>query len=166
MRILEVAGAFLVERDRILQGVDLPDIVLVGEIDKETDHGNGVACANRLPGQGVSARPVIGDRGVLILIDDLQPHVALAGVRQRDRRRPGIEVDNSERIQRVAIGSRNALLRRRRKLATMPEFPESAALDHAGEIDIGLGAIVVLDGNELSPGGGRLCGRYGTRHHY
>ena len=39
MRIFEVAGAFLVERDRILQGADLPDIVRVGEIDKETDHG-------------------------------------------------------------------------------------------------------------------------------
>ena len=102
----------------------------------------------------------------MILIDDLHPHVALAGVGQRDRHRPGIEVDNRERIQRVAIGSRNALLSGRRKLAAMPEFAETAVLDHAGEIDVGLGAIVVLDGNELSLGGGRLCRRYRTRHHY
>jgi hypothetical protein len=32
----------------------------------------------------------------------------------------------------------------------MPEFPETAVLDHPGEISIGLGAIVVLDGNELT----------------
>jgi len=48
----------------------------------------------------------------------------------------------------------------------MPELPETAVLHHTGEIDIGLGAIIVLDGNELSLGGERLCRRYGTRHHY
>jgi hypothetical protein len=102
----------------------------------------------------------------LILVDDLHPYVALAGVRQCDRHRAGIEVDYCERIQSVAIGSGNALLSGRGKLAPMPEFSETAVLDHAGEIDVGLGAIVVLDGNELGLGGGSLCRRYGTRHHY
>jgi hypothetical protein len=34
----------------------------------------------------------------------------------------------------------------------MPEFAETAVLDHSGEIDVGLGAIVVLDGNKSGLG--------------
>jgi hypothetical protein len=30
----------------------------------------------------------------------------------------------------------------------MPEFAETAVLDHSSEIDVGLGAVVVLDGNK------------------
>ena len=61
----ERAGLSLAELDRILQGVDSPDILLVREIDKETDYGNGIARANHLPGQSMSARAVIGCRGVI-----------------------------------------------------------------------------------------------------
>src|SRR6266581_1324029 len=92
---------------------------------------------------------VVGGPGVLVLIDDLHPHEALAGVRQRDRRRPGIEVDDRKRIQRVAVGTNDALLDRRSKFAAMPEFSKTAVLDHPGEIHIGLGAVVVLDGDRL-----------------
>ena len=146
----ERAGAFLAELDRILQGVDLPDILLAREIDQETDDGNSIARANHLPGKSVSARAVIGGWGVLILIDDLHPHVALARLRQRDRHPPGIEVDNRKRIQRVAVGTDNALLDGRSQLAAMSEFSETTVLDHPGEINIGLGAVVVLDGDGLS----------------
>jgi hypothetical protein len=31
----------------------------------------------------------------------------------------------------------------------MPEFSETAVLDHPGEINIGLGAVVVLDSDGL-----------------
>src|SRR5882757_3931134 len=145
----ERAWALLTELNRILQGVDLLDIFLVRVIDKETDDGNGITGANHLPGQSVAARTVIGGPGVLILIDDLHPHEALAGVRQRNRYRPGIEVDDRKRIQRVAVGTNNALLDRRSTLAAMPEFSETAVLHHPGEINIGLGAVVVLDGDGL-----------------
>jgi hypothetical protein len=37
------------------------------------------------------------------------------------------------------------MLSGRGKLAAMPEFPETAVLDHPGEIDVGLGAVVVID---------------------
>ena len=119
------------------------------EIDKETDYGNGIARANHLPGQSMSARAVIGCQCVLILIDDLHPHEALAGLRQRNHHRPGIKVENRKRIQRVAVGTNNALLYGGSKLAAMPEFSETAVLDHPGEINIGLGAVVVLDGDGL-----------------
>src|SRR6267378_7662788 len=138
MRDIKRAGPFLAEPDLILQSIDLPDVFLVRKIDKETDYGNGIARANHLSSQGVSARAVIGSRGVLILIDDLHPHKALAGVWQCNRDRPGIEVDNRERIQRVAVGPDNAMLSGRSKLAAMPEFAETAVLDHAGEVDVGL----------------------------
>jgi hypothetical protein len=52
----------------------------------------------------------------------------------------------------------------RSKLATMPEFSETAILDHPGEIYIGLGAIVVLDRDEFSWWRDRLCRRGGTRY--
>src|SRR6516225_5622442 len=139
---------FLAELDCILQGVDLPDILLIREIDKETNDGNGIACADHCPRQSVNARAVIGGRSVLILIDDLHPHEVLAGLRQRNRHRPGIEVDNGKRIQRVAVRTNNTLLDGRSKLTAMPELTEAAVLDDAGEINIGLSAVVVLDGDE------------------
>src|SRR5258706_11219668 len=152
MRDFKRAGPFLAEPDLILQSVDLPDVFLVRKIDKETDYDNGIARANHVSSQGVSARAVIGSRGVLILIDDLHAHEALACLWQCNHHRSGIEVDNRERIQRVAVGPDNALLCRRSKLATMPEFAETAVLDHSGEIDVGLCAIVVLDGNKYRLG--------------
>src|SRR5438132_4927155 len=157
MRNFKRARPFLAEPDLILQSIDLPDVFLVRKIDKETDYDNGIARANHLSSQGVSARAVIGSRGVLILIDDLHPNEAFAGVWQCNRDRPGIEVDNRERIQRVAVGPDNALLSGRSKLAAMPEFAETAVLDHAGEIDVGLGAIVVLDANKCGLRNRCLC---------
>src|SRR5258708_34180197 len=131
----ERAWALLTELNRILQGVDLLDIFLVRVIDKETDDGNGIAGANHLPRQSMAARTVIGRPGILILIDDLHPHEALAGVRQRNRYRPGIEVDNHKRIQRVAVGTNNPLLDGGRNLPAMPEFPQSAVPDHPAKIN-------------------------------
>src|SRR5712672_3814358 len=157
MRSFKRAGPFLAEPDLILQSIDLPDVFLVRKIDKETDYDNGIARSNHLSSQGVRARAVIGSRGVLILIDDLHPHEALACVWQCDRHRSAIEVDNCERIQRVAVGPDNAMLSGRSKLAAMPEFAETAVLAHASEIDVGLGTIVVLDGNKCGLRNRCLC---------
>src|SRR6267154_1043315 len=145
MRDVKRGWGVLAQPDRFLQSIDLPDVFLVRKINKETDYDNGIARTNHLSRQGVSARAVIGSRGVLILIDDLHPHEALACVWQCNRHRSGIEVDNRERIQRVAVGPDNALLSGSSKLTAMPDFAETAVLDHAGEFDVGLGTIVVLN---------------------
>src|SRR5258707_232455 len=137
--------------------MDLPDVFFIRKIDKKTDYDNGIARANHRSSEGVSTHAVIGSRGVLILIDDLHPHEALAGVWQCKRHRPGIEVDNRERIQRVAVGPDNALLSGRRKLAAMANFAKTAVLDYSGEIDVGLCAIVILDGNKCGLGSRCLC---------
>src|SRR5712675_296883 len=152
MRNFKRAGPFLAEPDLILQSIDLPDVFLVRKIDKETDYDNGIARANHVSSQGVSARAVIGSRGVLILIDDLHAHEALACVWQCNRHRSGIEIDNRERIQCVAVGTDNALLSGRSKLTALPEFAETAVLAHSGEVDVGLCAIVVLAGNRCGLG--------------
>src|SRR5260370_7127 len=157
MRDFQCADALLSESHLILQSMDLPDVFLVRKIDKETDYDNGISRANYLSSQGVSAGAVIGSGGVLILIDDLHPHEAFACVWQCNRHRSGIEVDNRERIQRVAVGPDNALLSGRSKLTAMPEFAETAVPAHSGEIDVGLGAIVVLDGNKCGLGSRCLC---------
>src|SRR5207244_7963396 len=106
-----------------------------------------------------------GCQCVLILIDDLHPHEALAGLRQRNRHRPGIKVENRKRIQRVAVGTNNALLYGGSKFAAMPEFSETSVLDHPGKINICLGAVVVLDGDGLGGWSSRLCRCDGTRYH-
>src|SRR5260370_32529263 len=147
MRNFKRAGAFLAEPDLILQSMDLSDIFLARKIDKETDYDNGIARANHLSSQGVSARAVIGSWGVLILIGDLHPHEALAGVWQCNRHRPGIEVDNRDRIQRVAVGPDDALLCGRSKLATIPQFAETPVLAHSPQFYPRLRAIVFLYGN-------------------
>src|SRR6266576_1096644 len=157
MRNFKRARPFLAEPDLIPQSIDLPDVFVVRKIDKETDYDYGIAGANHLSSQGVSTRAVIGSRGVLILIDDLHPHEALAHVWQCNSHRSGIEVDNREGIQRVAVGPDNALLSGRSKLAAMPEFAETAVLGHSGEIDVGLGAIVVLNGNKCGLRNRCLC---------
>ena len=79
--MLHLAFGLSREAHARIVGMDLSDVFLVRGIDKEADYGNGIARANHLPGQGVSAHAVIGGRGVLILIDDLHPHEALTGVR-------------------------------------------------------------------------------------
>ena len=87
-------------------------------------------------------------RRVLILIDDLQRHEALAGVGQRDRDRSGVEVEDGRRIKRVAVHADDRLVVDRRELAMVLKFSEPAFLqsDHT-EIEIGLGTDEVIDGD-------------------
>src|SRR5260370_5741282 len=80
MRDFKRAGPFLAKPDRILQNIDLPHVFLVRKIDKETDYDNGIARANYLSSQGVSARAIVGSRRVLILIDYRHSHESPAGV--------------------------------------------------------------------------------------
>src|SRR5260370_7008165 len=98
MRNFKRAGPFLAEPDLILQSIDLPDVFLVRKIDKETDYDNGIARANHLSSQGVSACAVIGSRVVLILIDDLHPHEALASCWHGSSHTPAIAVSHPVRL--------------------------------------------------------------------
>ena len=75
---LEYAGTLLAHLERILQGVDLLYILRVRRIDQHAHYDKDVSRTDPLLGQGVTARAVLDRRGVLVLIDYLHRHEALA----------------------------------------------------------------------------------------
>src|SRR2546429_2526164 len=74
----------------------------------------------------------------------------LVGVGQRNRHRTSSEVENRKGIQGVAVGPDNASLTNRREVTAVPELAKSSALGDESKIDIGLGAIVVVNGDRHS----------------
>ena len=84
----------------------------------------------------------------MILIDHLQRHEALARIRQRDRHRPGVEIEHRRGIERVAVLPNDGLGVDGRQLAVVLELAEAAFLErHGAEVQVGLGADEVLDGD-------------------
>ena len=111
---------------------------------------------------------------VLVLIDHLHREKALAGIGQGDRHGTRVEIKHRRRIERVAVHSDDGLLGDRRRFASMHEFPEAPVLDHAAEIEIGLGADEIIggDGDRVivrrcmsnANRAQRECGEQGVRH--
>src|SRR5258707_3499638 len=132
----ECTGTLLSHLEGVLQGVDLLDILRVCRIDHRAHHYTDISRPDPLLGQGVAARAVIDPRGVLVLIDYLHRHEALAAVGQHNCHRTGVEVEYRRRIQRVAVGPYNALLVNQHRLAAMPEFAEAAPFDIEAKIDV------------------------------
>jgi hypothetical protein len=98
----------------------------------------------------------------LILIDDLHRHEAPGTRWQGNCHWPGIEVEDGERVQRVAVGPDDAALVCTSELVEVQEFPKGAVFDEPGKVDIGLGAIIVFDGDKRRRAG-NLSIRNGTR---
>ena len=63
---------------------------------------------------------------------------------QRDRHRPGIEIEHRRGIERVAVEPDDGLIVDRRRLAAMKELAEAAVLDDVAEIEVALGAHEVV----------------------
>ena len=84
-----------------------------------------IARADLLLVERVAARAVDDRRRVVVLVDHLHRHEALARIGQRDRHRPGIEIEHGRRIQRVAVQADDRLLVDRRRLATVVELAEA-----------------------------------------
>ena len=84
-------------------------------------------------GERVAAGPVDDREHVVVLVDHLHRHEALARVGQRDRHRSGIEVEHTRRIKRVAIGALDDVVVDRRQLAVVVELAEAALRDEAGK---------------------------------
>ena len=98
----------------------------------------------------MTARAVIDRLRVLVFVDYLHRHEMPVGVGQRNRHRTRIEVENRQGIQGVAVGPDNASPTNRREVTTVPELAKSSALGDESKIDIGLGAIVVVNGDRHS----------------
>ncbi len=78
--------------------------------------------------------------------DDLY-RLKLAGIKQRDRDRHRVEVEHAGRIKRIADSCARRLVDRRHG-AAMPELAEGAiAFRGFGEVEIGLGADEIADGD-------------------
>jgi hypothetical protein len=58
---------------------------------------------DRIPGERTTAAAVRDAVNVVILVDCDQRHEPLARIRQRDRDRPGIEIEHCRQVERVAI---------------------------------------------------------------
>jgi len=124
------------------------------KIDKKTDYGQWhSACQPSLERGGVSTHAVIGSRGVLVLIDDLHPHEALTCVWQSNRHRPGIEGRQS-RMNTTCRGWPDDCLVEREEQARGHAriLPKPPFLATPAKLNVGLGAIVVLNGNKCGLG--------------
>jgi len=133
---IECTRTLLAHLERILQGVDLLDILRVCRIDQRAHHDNAKIAYRPPPWSGMVAGTVIDRSGVLVLIGDLHHHEMLAGVGQHDYHRTGIEIENRKRIERVAVGPNDQPPVDRRQLAAMPEFAEGARFDCLAKIDV------------------------------
>ena len=91
------------------------------------DPDDHIARADLLPRERVLGRRDRSPR-VLILIDDLHRHEPLARIGQRDRHRPGVEVEHHRRIERVAVHPDDGLVVDRRQFAVVLELSEAALL--------------------------------------
>src|SRR4029077_4122931 len=132
------------------QRVNLLELILLPGINQYANCDTGIAGSDQLAGQRVAARDVIDRLRVLAFVDYLHRHEMLVGVGQRNRHRTGIEVENRKGIQGVAIGPDNASPTNWRAVATAPELAKSSALGDESKIDIGLRAIVVVNGDRHS----------------
>ena len=133
--------------------MDLVDIVRVVRIHQGAQGDDDVARARHVAIVGVVAGLVfdVADH-IVVLVDHLHGPKALAGVRQGDGDRPGVQVDDGGRVEGVAVGADDALMFDRHRLAMMPELAGPAGvLQRIAEIEVALGPgeIVDSDANPL-----------------
>ena len=138
-RHLELAGTSgLLDLDGILKRMDLLHVRGVVGIDQRPHADQHIARADLLLRDGVLAGAIDRRRRILSSSDQLHRHEALAGVRQRDRHRPGIEIEHRRGIERVAVHPDDGLGIDRRQFAVVLELAETALLQRdRAEIQIG-----------------------------
>lgn len=101
----KLAGTLLLNLDSVLQGVNLFHVSGVLRIDQNADSQQTIPGTQLFPRHPVTAGAVVHRMGVVILIDHLYRHEAVAGIRQRDNHGPRVEVEHRERIESVAVGA-------------------------------------------------------------
>ena len=156
IRRLELArSARLIDLDRVLQGMDSLHILRIVCVNQHSDAQQDIARSDPLPGEGVGSGAVIDLGRVLVLVDDLHRHEALAGVGQGYRHRAGVEVEDRSRIERIAIHPDDGLFVDRRRLPAVSEPAKTPVFDDISEIEIALGSgkVVGRDGNSRDRGG-------------
>ena len=135
----------------------LGDVFRIRRIDEGADCDEDVARADVLFLQRMGAAAVEHGGHVVVLVDDQRGHEALAGRGQGDRDRARIQIEHGFGIQRVAIHADDVLGVDGDRFAAMHELAQSAVGHHLAQVQIGLGASEIIDG-DLHCGVGRgLC---------
>jgi hypothetical protein len=97
---------------------------------------------------------------VFVLVDHLHRHEARAGIRQGDRHRRRVEIEDRCGVERVAVLPNDGLRIDGRYIAMMLEFTEAAFLERNGaEVEIGFGLNEGVDGHRHRSGRWRGRGR-------
>ena len=147
-RHLELArAAGLLDFHFILQSMNVGHILGIARIDQCSHANQHITGADFFLGQDMGACAVIDLGRILISIDHLHRHEALARIGQRDRNRPGSEVEDCGGIQRVAVQPDDGLVVDRGRFPAMDEFTEAAVFDDIAEVEIALCAREVVRRN-------------------
>src|ERR1700741_2313592 len=85
--------------------------------------------------------------GILILIDHLHRHEAVAGIGERDGHRPRVVVEHRPRIESVAVGTYDRRVGQIQLAAVREVADVTAFEDPLAKVHIGLGAIEVVGGD-------------------
>ncbi|MNT62673.1 hypothetical protein D3C72_2004170 [compost metagenome] len=81
----------------------------------------------------------------MVFVDQGQRDIALAGIRQGDADRPGIQIEDRGGVKRIAVGSHDGLGACRYQLPPMEELAQPCPLDGHGEIPVRLGTGKIVD---------------------
>src|SRR5882724_9953448 len=131
---LEAAGTRLLDLDRILQGVDLVEVLRVRRVDERADRDRDIARADLLLVERIGTRAIDHFGHVVVLIDHLHGHEAFAGIGQRDRDRPRVEVEDCGGVERVPVQADDRLVVDRGRLSPVKEFPNGSVLDDVAHV--------------------------------
>src|SRR5260221_5461956 len=114
--------------------MSLFEILWAGRIDESTQSHRDIAGANLRLGEIVASGAIIDLKVIVVFIDNLHGHEALAGVGQRDHNRSGVKVKHRGRIKRVAVKTDNSLIVDRCRLAAVNEISKGALFDDLAQI--------------------------------
>ena len=143
-RHLERADMPLFDRDGVLKRIRSLDIIRVLRIRERPDDQEHIARSDGLLRVAEAARGVDDVDRKMILRHDLHGHEARARVWQRHGDWCGVQIEDTGRIERVAVHSHDVLIVNRRHRSTVVQRAERAALDRTAEVEIGLGPNEIL----------------------
>ncbi len=110
--------------------MNLLDVLGIVRVNQCAHGDKHVACADILFRQSMCAGAIEDRWHIVILVDHLHRHEALARIGERNRDRAGIEIEHRLGIERVTIHTNDVLLVDRDRLAAVDEPAEAAILHH------------------------------------